>query len=236
MSESRVTVSLVGSVALVRIDDGKVNALGPGLLDSLWGALDTAEAHAEAVVLAGRPGVFSAGLDLNVVRTSARAAIDLLHKGSDIFLRLAEFPRPVVAACTGHALAAGAVILLCCDVRIGAAGDFKIGLNEVAIGLALPELVVELARKRLSPRHFTVACNTAQIYSPTEATDVGFLDSADSLDATSDALTVATEFTHRLNADAFARTRQVTCRGLADTIMRNAGALMEARRAEPPTP
>ena len=236
MSESRVTVSLVGSVALVRIDDGKVNAMDPGLLDSLWGALDTAEAHAEAVVLAGRPGVFSAGLDLNVVRTSARAAMDLLHKGSDIFLRLAEFPRPVVAACTGHALAAGAVILLCCDVRIGAVGDFKIGLNEVAIGLALPELVVELARKRLSPRHFTVACNTAQIYSPTEATDVGFLDRADSLDATSDALAVATEFTHRLNADAFARTRQVTCRGLADTIMRNAGALMEARRAEPPTP
>ena len=236
MSESRVTVSLVGSVALVRIDDGKVNAMDPGLLDSLWGALDTAEAHAEAVVLAGRPGVFSAGLDLNVVRTSTRAAWDLLHKGSEIFLRLAEFPRPVVAACTGHALAAGAVILLCCDVRIGAAGDFKIGLNEVAIGLALPELVVELARKRLSPRHFTVACNTAQIYSPTEATDVGFLDRADSLDATSNALAVATEFTHRLNADAFARTRQVTCRGLADTIMRNAGALMEARRAEPPTP
>ena len=236
MSESRVTVSLVGSVALVRIDDGKVNAMDPGLLDSLWGALDTAEAHAEAVVLAGRPGVFSAGLDLNVVRTSTRAAIDLLHKGTDIFLRLAEFPRPVVAACTGHALAAGAVLLLCCDVRIGAAGDFKIGLNEVAIGLALPELVVELARKRLSPRHFTVACNTAQIYSPTEATDVGFLDRADSLDATSDALAVATEFTHRLNADAFARTRQVTCRGLADTIMRNAAALMDARRAEPPTP
>ncbi len=235
MSESRVTVSLVGSVALVRIDDGKVNAMDPGLLDSLWGALDTAEAHAEAVVLAGRPGVFSAGLDLNVVRTSTRAAWDLLHKGSEIFLRLAEFPRPVVAACTGHALAAGAVILLCCDVRIGAAGDFKIGLNEVAIGLALPELVMELARKRLSPRHFTVACNTAQIYSPTEATDVGFLDRADSSDATSDALAVATEFTHRLNADAFARTRQVTCRGLADTIMRNAGALMEARRAEPPT-
>ena len=233
MSESRVTMSLVGSVALVRIDDGKVNAMDPGLLDSLWDALDTAEAHAEAVVLAGRPGVFSAGLDLNVVRTSASAAIDLLHKGTDIFLRLAEFPRPVVAACTGHALAAGAVILLCCDVRVCAAGDFKIGLNEVAIGLALPELVVELARARLSPRHFTVACNTAQIYSPTEAVDVGFLDRAGSSDATSDALGVAAELAQRLDANAFARTRRVTCQRLAGTIMRNAGALMETRQAGP---
>ncbi len=235
MSESPVTMSLAGNVALVRIDDGKVNALNPALLDGLWGALDTAEAHAGAVVLAGRPGVFTAGLDLNVVRTSNRAAMDLLHKGTEIFLRLAEFPRPVVAACTGHALAAGAVILLCCDVRVCSAGDFKIGLNEVAIGLALPELVVDLARARLSPRHFTVACNTAQIYSPTEAVDVGFLDRAGSPDATSDALRVAAELAQRLNADAFVRTRRVTCRGLAGTIMRNAAALMETRQAGPAT-
>lgn len=211
-------MNLVGNVALVRIDDGKVNALTPALFDSLLSTLDDAEARAGSVVLAGRPGVFTAGLDLNVVRSSSRAAMDLLHKGTEIFLRLAEFPRPVVAACTGHALAAGAVMLLCCDVRICSAGDFKIGLNEVAIGLALPELVVDLARARLSPRHFTLACNTAQIYSPTEAVDVGFLDRAGSSDATSDALTVATEFAQRLDADAFSRTRRVTCRGLADTI------------------
>ena len=231
MSESPVTMSLAGNVALVRIDDGKVNALNPALLDGLWDALDTAEAHAGAVVLAGREGVFTAGLDLNVIRTGDRAGIDLLHKGTEIFLRLAEFPRPVVAACTGHALAAGAVLLLCCDLRICSAGDFKIGLNEVAIGLALPELVVELARARLSPRHFTVACNTAQIYSPAEAVDVGFLDRAGSSDVTSDALGVAAELAQRLNADAFARTREVTCRGLAEVIMRNAAALMETRRA-----
>ncbi len=231
MSDTPVTVSLMGPVALVRIDDGKVNAMTPALLDGLWGALDIAEDNAGAVVLSGRPGVFSAGLDLNVVRTSASAAIDLLHKGTDVFLRLAEFPRPVVAACTGHALAAGAVILLCCDLRICATGDFKIGLNEVAIGMALPELVVELARARLSPRHFTVACNTAQIYSPTEAVEVGFVDRAGSSDATGDALAVATELAQRLDPDAFARTRRVTCARLAGTIVRNAGALMETRKA-----
>lgn len=233
MSEFPVTMSLAGNVALVRIDDGKVNALTPALLDGLWEALDTAEAHAGAVVLAGRPGVFCAGLDLNVMRSGGRAGMDLLDKGTEIFLRLAEFPRPVVTACTGHALAAGAVLLLCSDVRVGAVGDFKIGLNEVTIGIALPELVVELARARLSPRHFTPACNTGQVYSPTEAVDVGFLDRADSCDATSDALAAAAELAQRINAEAFARTRQVTCRGLADTIIRNAAALMETRRSGP---
>ena len=230
MSDTPVTVNLMGPVALVRIDDGKVNAMTPALLDGLWGALDTAETKAGAVVLAGRPGVFCAGLDLNVMRNGGRPAADLLHKGTEIFLRLAEFPRPVVAACTGHALAAGAVVLLTCDIRICAEGAYKIGLNEVAIGLPLPELVVALARARLSPRHFTRACNTAQIYSPAEAVDVGFLDQAGSADATSEALQVATDLAQRLDADAFAKTRQATCDGLGKTIIRNAAALMEARR------
>ena len=220
MSDTPVTMSLVGPVALVGIDDGKVNALTPDLLDGLFGALDAAEANAGAVVLAGRPGVFCAGLDLNVMRGGGRAANDLLRRGGEIFLRLAEFPRPIVAACTGHALAAGAVMLLCCDMRICAAGTYKIGLNEVAIGLPLPPIVVALARARLSPRHFTRACNIAQVYSPTEAVEVGFLDEAGSSNAAGEALRVATELAEGLDADAFAKTRQRTCEGLAETIIR----------------
>ncbi|MCE2531943.1 MAG: crotonase/enoyl-CoA hydratase family protein [Acidimicrobiia bacterium] len=221
MSDTPVTLSMVGPVALVSIDDGKVNALTPDLLDSLFGLLDAAEANAGAVVLAGRPGVFCAGLDLNVMRGGGPAVKDLLRKGGEIFLRLAEFPRPIVAACTGHALAAGAVVLLCCDIRICAAGTYKVGLNEVAIGLPLPPIVVALARARLSPRHFTRACNTAQVYSPAEAVEVGFLDQADSTDATGEALRVATELAEGLNADAFATTRRLTCEGLAETITPN---------------
>ncbi len=228
-------MSLVGSVALVRLDDGKVNAINATLIDGLWGALDAAEAQAGAVVLAGRPGVFSAGLDLQVMRGGGRAAMELLHRGTEVFLRLAEFPRPIVTACTGHALAAGAVILLCSDIRLGAAGDSKIGLNEVAIGIPLPELVVDLARARLSPRHFTLACNTAQVYSPDEAVGVGFLDRADCADPTSEALRIAAELDQRLDRGAFEKTRRATCRGLADTIIRNAGALMKTRQELPDT-
>lgn len=121
-------------------------------------------------------------------------------------------------------------MLLCCDIRICTAGTFKIGLNEVAIGLPLPELVVALARARLSPRHFTRACNTAQVYTPAEAVEVGFLDEAGSADAAGDALQVATELAQRLDAEAFATTRQRTCEALGATIIRNAAALMETRQ------
>ncbi|MDE0196392.1 MAG: crotonase/enoyl-CoA hydratase family protein [bacterium] len=221
MSDTPVTMSMVGPVALVSIDDGKVNALTPDLLDSLFGALDAAEAGAGAVVLAGRPGVFSAGLDLNVMRGGGPAANDLLRKGGESFLRLAEFPRPIVAACTGHALAGGAVLLLCCDIRICSAGTYKIGLNEVAIGIPLPSLVVALARARLSPRHFTRACNTARVYSPSEAVEAGFLDEAGATDATGEALRIATELAEGLDANAFAATRRRTCEGLGETIVRD---------------
>jgi len=91
-------------------------------------------------------------------------------------LRLYGFPRPVVVACTGHALAAGAILLLVADHRIGAAGDFKIGLNEVAIQMTLPVFAMELARARLSKRHFTAATTQARVYDPETAIDVGYLD------------------------------------------------------------
>ena len=216
MRGSPVTMSMVGAVALVSIDDGKVNALNVGLFDALLDALDAAEEQAKAVVIAGRPGVFTAGLDLNIVRSGAGTASDLLSHGIKLFLRLAQFPRPVVAACTGHALAAGAVILLCCDVRIGAPGDFKIGLNEVAIGLPIPSLVVDLAQRRLSPRHFTLACNTAEVYSPPAAVDVGFLDHLGTGEITAEAVDVAAELAQRLHPNAFAATRRATCSGLTE--------------------
>ena len=91
-------------------------------------------------------------------------------------LRLYGFPRPVVVACTGHALAAGAVLLLATDLRIGTSGDFKIGLNEVSIQMTLPIFAMELARARLSKRHFTSATTLARIYDPEGAKDAGFLD------------------------------------------------------------
>ncbi|MCY4630358.1 MAG: crotonase/enoyl-CoA hydratase family protein [bacterium] len=231
MQQSTVTMSLLDSVAIITMDDGKVNALGLDLIDALSGALDAAEAEARAVVLAGRPGVFSAGLDLNTLQIGDPDGLKLIHKATDVCLRLLEFPQPVVAACTGHAVALGAGLLLCCDIRICAAGDFKIGFNEVSIGIPMPELMVGLARERLSRRHLMMAVATAQIYTPPEAVEVGFLDRAGSSNPTRDALQVATDLARRLDLGAFADTRQVICGRFADTILRHAGGLMEIRRS-----
>ena len=231
MSESPVTMSLVEDVALNTMDDGKVNALGLDLVDALSNALDAAEADARSIVLAGRPGVFSAGLDLNALQLGNPDGLELIHKATELCMRLVEFPRPTVAACTGHAVALGAGLLLCCDVRICAAGNFKIGLNEVSIGIAMPELLLGIARERLSRRHLVMAVATAQIYTPTEAVEVGFLDRAGASNPTRDALEVAADLTRRLDADAFAATRRVICGKYADVILRQAGGLMEIRRS-----
>ncbi|MFN2425016.1 MAG: crotonase/enoyl-CoA hydratase family protein [Candidatus Binatia bacterium] len=176
MSESPVTVTVEEGIVVVRVDDGRANALTHGVLDALDAALDRGEAEGTAVLMTGREGRFCAGFDLSVMMAGARERRGLVEKGAHVFLRMAEFGRPVVAACTGHALAAGAVWLTCVDWRIGADVEAKIGLNEVAIGMPLPIFAVEMARERLSKRHFLAATAHARIFSPQAAVDAGFLD------------------------------------------------------------
>ncbi len=166
-----------GDVAVFNIDDGKANAVGYEFLTAINEALDRAESDAKAVVLVGRPGRFSAGFDLSVMKEGGpEEAMKLVNEGGKMLLRLFSNPLPIVAACTGHALAAGAFMLLSSDTRIGANGDFKIGLNETAIGMTLPVFGFELSKARLSQRHLTASPVQARIYNPKEAVDAGFLD------------------------------------------------------------
>lgn len=176
MSDSIVSYRLEQRVAIVTLDDGKVNALGHPLLDALDAALDRAEQEARAVVLVGRPGRFSAGFDLRELTAGPEQAVALFEKGATLYQRLYGFPKPVVAACTGHAVAGGALLLLCADVRVGADGPFQVGLNEVAIGLVLPRLAIELATARLDPRRLTEATVLGALFDPAEAAAVGYLD------------------------------------------------------------
>ena len=176
MTASPATLELSDEVAIVRMDDGKANALGPAMLDALDAAFDRAEREAKAVVLAGRPGRFCAGFDLKHMMAGPESARALVTRGADVLLRMYAHPQPVVVACTGHALAGGALVVLCGDVRLGTAGEFKLGLNEVAIGLPLPILAIELARDRLDPRHLTEATLLARQFDPEAARDAGYLD------------------------------------------------------------
>jgi enoyl-CoA hydratase len=171
-----ISYELREKVAVITMDDGKANALSPALIEALNAALDRAEGEAAAVLLIGREKRLSAGFDLGVMTRSLVDMRALVLSGAELLLRLYLFPRPVVVACTGHALAAGAILLLVADTRIGASGDFKIGLNEVAIQMTLPVFAVELARDRLSKRHFSAATTQAKIFDPHAAHDAGYLD------------------------------------------------------------
>lgn len=175
MSES-VGTSLEDGILVVRLDDGKVNALAPAVVAALGAALDRAEKEAGALLLVGREGVLSAGFDLKTMRTGPEAARALVAAGAELFLRLLDSPLPVVVGCPGHALAAGALLLLSADQRLGAAGEARIGLNEVAIGMRLPIFAMEIARLRLSTRHFPRATVQAEVFGPEAALEAGYLD------------------------------------------------------------
>lgn len=175
MTAALVSCDIEHQVAAIRIDDGKVNAVSHQLIAELGQALDRAEQQARAVVLVGRPGRFSGGFDLGVMTAGPEAMRELVLAGGALFLRLFTFPAPVVVACTGHALAAGAVLLTTADHVVGAEGAFKIGLNEVSIGMPLPIFALELARHRLGPRHLAAATLHARVHDPRAALEAGFL-------------------------------------------------------------
>jgi enoyl-CoA hydratase len=213
-----MTVSLErdGGVGVISIDDGKANALSPDVLSAIAEAFDKAEADGvSAVLVQGRPGRFSAGFDLSIMTSGAEPMRALVTQGAELLLRIFTYPAPVVAACTGHALAAGALMLLVSDVRIGADGEFKIGLNEVAIGMGLPIFGVEFARYRMPPSAFDSAL-LGEVFAPAEAVRAGYLDRT-SHNVIDDAMAEAQRLS-ALRTGAVSHTKQHARKALADQI------------------
>ncbi len=223
MSEA-VRVEQVGAVMVVHLDDGKANALSADVIAAVSAALDHAESDpgVGAVVLHGRPGKFCAGFDLNVMRAGdVGAVLRLVSDGGELVRRCYGSPVPVVAACTGHALAAGALLLLGCDVRIGADVECKIGLNEVAIGMVLPAWALTIASDRLSRRHVQRIVVNAMVTGAVDAVDSGFLDE---VVAEPDVLTVAIERATELAG--------LNGRAYAGTVLALRGPVLERMAAQ----
>ena len=171
-----VDYTLRDKVATLTLNNGKVNAISGDLIQALNLALDRAENDRAVVVITGRAGIFSGGFDLKVIGQSMDAAVALTKRGFTLSRRLLSFPTPVILACGGHAIAMGAFLLLSADYRIGVTGPYKIGLNEVAIGMTMPLAGVELAKARLVPPYFNRSVINAEIYDPKGALAAGFLD------------------------------------------------------------
>jgi enoyl-CoA hydratase len=218
MSENPlIRYELRDGVAIISLDDGKANVFSPAMSAAIDGALDRAEQEAKAVVFAGRPGRFSGGFDLGIMKEGGPAAAEAMVKaGAELVLRIYGFPRPTLVAVTGHALAMGAMFILGCDRRIGAAGNFKIGLNESKIGMTLPVFATELCRERLDPRHLTDAAILAEIYDPEKACIVGYLDRT----------VPAEEVVAATIAEATRLAAEITLRGMNGTKQRIRAAAM----------
>jgi enoyl-CoA hydratase len=162
-------------VAHLSMDDGKVNALGSATMSSLKEQLDQAEKDgAIAIVLSGREGVFCAGFNLAEIR-DPDAALALRRQFIDLIVHLFEFEKPVVMACSGHALGAGAGLLVAADRRIGLDGAFKLGFNEASLGVTISPATVELARYRM-PMPWFESIISGATFSPQNAVPAGLLD------------------------------------------------------------
>lgn len=203
-----ITYTLDGQTATIAMDDGKVNALSPRMLGEIGAAFDRARDDGAAVILTGRLGTFSAGFDLKVLRSTPEEAGAMVLGGFRLAEKILSFPRPVVIACTGHAVAMGAFLLLSGDHRIGAAGDFRIVANEVAIGLTMPHAAVEICRQRLTPAAFNRAVILAETFSLDAALAAGFLDEVVPSERLTEAANEAAARFAALNAEAHANSKQ----------------------------
>lgn len=168
-----------GPIRTLRLNRPPVNALGSELLTRLCDEL--AEAHREgsrAVVLAGRSGMFSAGLDvLELAAARDRETLEpALRRLFDVMAALAGSPIPVVAAIDGHSPAGGLVLSMLCDWRVMVDGPFTIGLNEVRIGIPMPGAIAALASRVVGPRRSETMCTTGAMFSPHEALRIGLVD------------------------------------------------------------
>jgi enoyl-CoA hydratase len=165
------------SIAVITMDDGKVNALGPEMLAEINKNLDQAEADdAGAVVIAGNNRVFSAGFQLKVFQSGdVQASIDMLKGGFELSHRLLSFRKPVVAACTGHAIAMGSFLACSTDHRIAAPG-YNFQANEVAIGMVLPYPALEVMKLRLTRSAYQQAVGLARTFFGDTALAGGWVD------------------------------------------------------------
>lgn len=176
MTTESVRYDLKDRIATIRIDDGKRNALPPGVLHEIYRALDRAESDRAAVIMTGREQVFSAGFDLKVMKRGGLDALRMLRSGYALPARVLTYPYPVIAACNGHVLAMGVFLMLSADYVIGSRGDFRVSANEVAIGLTLPRVGAAMLRHRLEPAAFQRAATLAQDFDVESAHRAGFFD------------------------------------------------------------
>lgn len=170
-----VQTTIENGIARLALDDGKVNALCEARLDEIRDGLKMAREANAIAVITGRDEIFSAGFDMKTFARGADASRAMVAAGVETIIDILTHPRPVAVFCTGHAYPMGAFLMLAADFRLGLTGDFRIGLNETAINIPVPDFALALARARTTPPAFANIA-IARLFSPEDALRAGYLD------------------------------------------------------------
>ena len=213
-----IAYHLEDGIATLTLSNGKVNAISPDVISAFNAALDQAEQDRAVVIITGQPGILSGGYDLKVMTASPEQAIELVRQGSTLARRMLAHPFPVVIACSGHAVAKGAFLLLSVDYRIGVEGPFSIGLNEVQIGMTMHHAGIELARDRLRKSAFHRSVINGEMFTPLTAVDAGFLDKVVKPDELQAAALEAARQLKKINMRAHRNTKLKVRKELLETL------------------
>ena len=213
-----VSYQLDEGVATLSLCNGKANAISPAVIADFNGALDRAARDEAIVIITGQAGILSGGYDLKVMLSSPQNAIALVNAGSMLARRMLSHPLPIIVACSGHAVAKGAFLLLCADYRVGVDGPFTIGLNEVRIGMTMHHVGIALARDRLDKAAFQRAVINAEMFNPQSAKDAGFLDAVVAPEELLSAARAMAQQLKTINLKAHGKTKLKVRKDLLDAL------------------
>lgn len=213
----RTEITIDGDIARITMDDGKVNAMSTEMLEEITARLGEAREGARVTILRGRPGIFSAGFDMPTFGKGLEPTLAMMGAGMETILTMLSHPHPIVAACTGHAFPMGAFLMMCADERYATRGDFRIGMNEVAIGLTVPRFALALAEHRLSRPGFARVA-TGALLGPEDAVAAGYVDGVVAPDDLSATVEAAAEKLLSINLQAYVGTKLRMNAAISETI------------------
>ena len=198
------------NVSIITLDDGKANVFSPAMIQEVCGLLDQIPTDKGSLLITGRPGMFSAGFDLKIIGSGdAEKIISMLKSGFTLLSRIFSFPRPIVAACSGHSIALGAFLLCCCDYRVGCKGSFQIGANEARTNMIIPTPILEIAKFKLAKSHKQRALLNGEMYPIDKAIEPGYLDEVVDVDKLAEVAMVKAKDLATLGHPSYHQTKEL---------------------------
>ncbi len=219
MTNSFATLSQEEEISIITLDDGKANVFSEEMTQAINDCLDKVPTDSGSLIITGRPGMFSAGFDLKVIASGDVPKIKKMSlSGFKLLSRIFSFPRPVVAACSGHGIALGTFLLCCCDYRIGIKGEFLLGANEMKTNMVIPTPILELIKFRISPSHKYRSILGAEMYQLDKAIDAGLMDQVEEAETLMDAAIEKAKDLATMGHPSYTLTKALFIKDVADSI------------------